>query len=114
LKKLMVIGMVLALLFMGCATTSNFCKDQAQVDAAKAYIHSALQIVQVGYPFVANMVGVGATSPLVLGAVATVDASLDGLGQLAYNVFCPGMAEMQRADALLRQAQEAKAVLGVK
>jgi outer membrane lipoprotein SlyB len=113
MKKLAIV-IILALLFAGCATTSNFCKDQFQANAAKAYIYSALQIVQVGYPFVANIAGIEATSPLVLGAVGAIDASLDGLGKLAYDVLCPGMAEMQRADILMVKAQEAKVLLGVK
>ena len=101
------------LMTMGCAT-SNFCKDQTQVNTAVAYIHSALRIVQVGYPQVAEMAGIGWTSPLVMGAVGAVDDSLKGLGNLVYNVACPGTAEMRQADALLAKAQEAKAVLGVK
>jgi hypothetical protein len=113
MKKLLVLITIIALAFTGCAT-SNYCKDQAQTNAAVAYIHSALRIVQVGYPFVAELAGIGATSPLVMGAVSTIDNSLQGLGELAYNILCPGVAEMRKADALLAQAQEAKAILGVK
>ena len=111
MKRLTAIGMILALLFTGCAT---FCKDQTQANTAVAYIHSALRIVQVGYPLVADMAGIGWSSPLVMGAVDAIDASLDGLGRLAYNVACPGAVEMRQADALLARAQAAKAVLGVK
>jgi hypothetical protein len=53
-------------------------------------------------------------NPVVLEKVALVDAALDILGFLAYELICPNEVNLDEANAQLATAQEAKAVLGVK
>ena len=113
MKKLVIVLMVSGLLLGGCATLK-----QAQ-DAAcdngpliKARIRAFLQIAQVGYPKVAQLAG-QTSNPDVQYKIALIDASLDLLGQLAYDLFCPGVKELNQADAALDQAQKAKSELGI-
>lgn len=108
MRKLMVVLLVLAMVG-GCATLKEACEHG---DVIKAKIRATLQIAQVGYPMVAALAG-KTTDQSVLYKVALVDAALDLLGQLTYDLLCPGPADLAKADVALNQAQEAKAALRV-
>ncbi|HAY20913.1 MAG TPA: hypothetical protein DCY27_01845 [Desulfobacterales bacterium] len=110
MKKLIVLVMVAGLLFTGCATLQNACEHG---DVIKAKIRAALQIAQVGYPLAVQLAG-KTSNPDVHYQIGLLDSALDLLGQLAYDLLCPGLPELHQAENALEQAQEAKAGLGVK
>jgi hypothetical protein len=109
MKKVLITVLTMVML-TGCATWGKVCE---QGPAIKARIRSALQIAQIGYPLVASLAGQTA-NPDILGKVALVDAALDVLGKLSYDLTCPSVAELNMAQTALEKAQGAKAELGLK
>jgi hypothetical protein len=101
--------MAILALVGGCATLKSACEHG---DIIKARIRAALQIAQVGYPLVAQLAG-KTSDPNIIYKVSLLDAALDLLGQLAYDIFCPGLVELNQAESALEQVQEVKAELGV-
>lgn len=109
MKKFLVVVMTAMLLVSGCATLQNACEHG---DIIKAKIRAALQIAQVGYPLVVQLAGKTA-DPNVHYKVALLDSALDLLGQLAYDLLCPGLSELNQAEEALNQVQEVKVELGI-
>lgn len=104
LAVLMIVAMV-----GGCATVNYVCEHG---DTIKARIRAALQIAQVGYPLVVQLANKTSDSNVQY-KIALLDAALDLLGQLAYDIVCPNVAELNQAESALTQAQDAKADLGI-
>jgi len=98
----------------GCAGLKDLqqsaCKNGPVI---KAKIRAFLQIAQVGYPMVVIMAN-KQPNQKVLDNVALIDASLDLLGYLAYELFCPTTVDLGEASMALEAAQGAKAELGIK
>lgn len=110
MKKAAIICMIGALAFAGgCVTLQTACKHG---DAIKAKIRATLQIAQVGYPLAVQLAG-KTSDPNVHYKMVLLDSALDLLGQLAYDLLCPGLQELNQAETALGQAQEVKAELGV-
>lgn len=109
MKKLLAIGIILVMVG-GCATLKSACEHG---DAIKARIRAALQVAQVGYPLVVQLAGATA-NPDVHYKIGLVDAALDLLGTLAYDLVCPGLAELNESETALQEVQDVKADLGVK
>jgi hypothetical protein len=108
MKRILVAVLAMSMV-AGCATWSNVCEQGPEI---KARIRSALQIAQVGYPLVVTLAN-QAPNPDVLAKVVIIDRSLDILGQLAYNIACPTVAELNTAQTALEKAQGAKAELKI-
>ena len=109
MKKYFAVLVVLVMMVSGCATLQNACEHG---DTIKARIRAALQVAQVGYPLVMQLAG-GTTNPDVQYKIALIDAALDLLGQLAYDLLCPGLPDLNKAEGALEQVQSAKAELGL-
>jgi len=107
MKKILVLACLLTLL-SGCATLQYACEHG---DVIKAKIRAALQIAQAGYPLVVQLAN-KTSDPDVHYKIALLDSALDLLGQLAYDLLCPGPTELNQAEAALEQALDAKAALG--
>ena len=110
MKRYLAVLAIMAMVMGGCATLQTACEHG---DVIKAKIRAALQVAQVGYPLVMTMAGT-TTDQGVLYKVSLIDAALDLLGQLAYDLMCPGPVELAQADRALDEVQEAKTSLGVK
>ena len=113
MRKILAVLMVVAVVG-GCAAMQSAqdyaCKNG---DVIKARIRAALQIAQVGYPLVIQLAG-KTSDPNVHYKISLLDAALDLLGQLAYNIACPDLLELNQAETALIQAQDAKAELELK
>jgi hypothetical protein len=108
MKKVIILLAIMSL-FIGCATLQNACEHG---DAIKARIRAALQVAQVGYPLVVQLAG-STTNPGVQYKISLIDAALDLLGQLAYDLLYPGVSDLNTAEDALGQVQDAKAELGI-
>jgi hypothetical protein len=109
MKKILITVLAVVML-AGCATWGKVCEQGPEI---KARIRSALQIAQVSYPLVAALAN-QTPNPNVLAKVGLIDAAIDILGKLAYDIACPTVKELNTAQTALEKAQAAKADLGVK
>jgi hypothetical protein len=109
--KRIVVGLIILLILSssGCAMLQSACE---QGDAIKSKIRAALQIAQVGYPIVMQLVG-ETSNPDVHYNIALLDSALNILGQLSYDILCPDLIELNKANSALEQALDAKTALGV-
>lgn len=89
----------------GCAGGKSLSqKEGCDYPERIAYIKTTLMIAQAGY----NIMLRSQADPKVAEALGKVDGSLDILGQLAFDVICPTLDDVNAAEKAMYDAQAAK------